>query len=388
MQNNINTHNFFRFFLFILFLVYFSQGLIYKSGALLSKVSLLLIILISGIYFLKTLLVKERKNQFYWAWSLLLTLNTFGFLLTMKFSALYTDMFKSILICSLSFYPFYYFTKNNVIKRQHFIIFFYLMLAITVLQYFRTTKQLVYISDQEFVVNSISYSFVALIPFVFLIKKNKIISTVLFSIILYFVIMGNKRGAIIVSIVGILTYIYYQISILEKKSRVKGYVGVFFLILSILYFTYSTFNKNEYIIKRMSSIYYGDSSGRDIIFTRIFNSWSNSENLGNLIFGYGFAGSLQLTGGSYAHNDWLELLSNFGLIGVLIYLFVFISAIKVVQRNNVVGDKKILLFSIVLMWFTTTLFSMWYSSIVIAMQSMLLGYIFGTNRLTTKDLLL
>ena len=76
----------------------------------------------------------------------------------------------------------------------------------------------------------------------------------------------------------------------------------------------------EFMIKRMASILEGNTSGRDVIYGTIFTKWYSSTNIWNLLFGFGFAGSLEITGGSYAHNDWLELLSNFGLTGIIAYL--------------------------------------------------------------------
>ena len=107
----------------------------------------------------------------------------------------------------------------------------------------------------------------------------------------------------------------------------------------------------------------------------------------NVIFGYGFAGSLKLSGtGSYAHNDWLELLSNYGLIGVLLYFILFIFAIKEITNKNRKIDKQILMYTIIGMWFSTTLFSMWYTAITSSIQVILIAYLIGYKQFSLREL--
>jgi len=132
----------------------------------------------------------------------------------------------------------------------------------------------------------------------------------------------------VVSGVGSIIYIYYQLRTVEKRNRFKGYAIVLILITALGFFAYKTYQNNEYLIARMTAMAEGDSSLRNVIYANIFNSWVNSDNILNFFFGYGFAGSLKLSGGSFAHNDWLEMLSNFGLTGVLVYLFLFVAVAK------------------------------------------------------------
>jgi hypothetical protein len=51
-----------RDFLFILIALYSAQGALYPNGTIISQVSLLILLLISGIYFLKTLLQKNENS--------------------------------------------------------------------------------------------------------------------------------------------------------------------------------------------------------------------------------------------------------------------------------------------------------------------------------------
>lgn len=376
----INQHNFTRNMLFILFVLYFAQGLLYETGTFISQVSLVLIILISGTYFARLLLGNAKHDQFFKVWSFLLALNVTGFILTLNFDPLHVSMFKNILVCMISFYPFYFFAQNDLLGSRQLLWFFIFMLLINILQFYNTENNITLIQNREDVVNNLSYMFVALIPFVFLLKKNKLISGILISVILFYVIWSNKRGATITAVAGAAIFAYYQLRMIEKHHRVRGYLFSFIVIIGLGFFAYYNYVGNEYLVNRMSSLGEGKYSLRNYIYADILNSWFNSDNAWNYLLGFGFAGSLNLTGGSYAHSDWLELLSNFGLLGVGVYLYLFSTTIKYILNREWDTGKRIIMFTITAMWFATSLYSMWYTAIEMSMQAMLLAYLIGSKK--------
>ena len=375
----INTHILSRNFLLLLFVVYFSQELLYSEGSLISKVSLLFIILISFFYFVNSLILKDKKQSFYIVWTFLLVLNVIGFIITGNFDEAQVSMFKNTIVCSLTFYPFFYYGKRGFIKEKHFMWFFSVMLLIVILQFYKTSTTLMFEQSRENVVNNIAYMFVLLIPFVFLIRRSKLISGVIFGVIMLYIIMANKRGALITGIVGMLFYVYYQLRTIKKHNRFKGYIVFTLLFASLIYFAYQNYMSNEYMLMRMQQLSEGNTSYRTENYTNIINTWVNSKSIVNLLFGFGFAASLQITGIHFAHNDWVELLSNFGLLGVVIYFSLFFAAFKYVKNISFDKEKKILLLAILAMWFMTTLYSMWYTSLNASLNVMLLGYLFGSK---------
>jgi O-antigen ligase len=150
-------------------------------------------------------------------------------------------------------------------------------------------------------------------------------------------------------------------------------------LIGVLIYGYQFFLQNEYLISRFEQLDEGNSSGRDEIFAYIFSNWANSESLFDIFFGYGFAGSRQLSGKGLAHNDWLELLSNFGLLGVVIYLLFFYQAFKYAIKLNVQSQYRLMLLCILTIWLATSLFSMGYNSSDGYLRSILLGYILGIS---------
>ena len=370
------------FILISLIVIYFSQGVFYASGSAISQLCLFSFLGLSGIYLIKLLLTRRKKELFFKAWTALLLINVLGFVFTGYLSnPHHFGMFKGILISSLPFYPIYYFSQKGILRSKHLIIFFFVMLIISILQFYYNREQILLerISGNEDVVNNAAYMFVNLIPFVFLIKKSKIISLLSMLILVFFIIQGSKRGAIITGSVGVLIYIYYQLRTIEKKHRLKGYFLTAIGIVVLGYFIYNFYLENEFLSYRMESLFEGGSSGRDVILSKILSGWYNSDNLMNLLFGYGFAGSQKITGGLFAHNDWLELLSNYGLIGVSIYLMLFYSAYKLIRYSQWYSDKRILFICVVSMWFLVTLFSMAYTSTGGYLQAIMLAYLIGSD---------
>ncbi|MBT0812921.1 hypothetical protein KIH41_16660 [Litoribacter ruber] len=380
----MNILSIIRNLLLSLFLVYYSQGSFYPSGSIISQGALVLILCISGIFFFKTLLLNHPKSLFFKTWTFLLILNVIGFVFTGDHSnPHHFSMFKGILVCSLTFYPFYHLSKKGIFRTEHLKWFFIILLPITIIQYFFTSTQILseQLNDNTDVVNNLSYSFVSLIPFVFLFNRNKIISSLLMLILIFFIIQGAKRGAFIAGIIGLLLFIYYQLRTVAYKNKLNGYIILIISISGLTYFGYEFIISNEFLTYRILKLFNSDgSSGRNIIYANIFESWYDSHNFYNILFGFGFAASLRLSGtGNFAHNDWLELLSNFGLLGVFVYSVLIFSVLRYLFKNYLYVDSKLLLITILLIWLLTSAVSMFYTSMSGYLTSIFLAYLFGAK---------
>ncbi len=369
--------------LLVLIVIYFSQDILYTGrGSLIAQISLLTIFILSGFYWIKTL-TTETKKLFYKAWTAFLLLNVLGYIFTADFSFNgHFDQLKAILIVSLPFYPFYHFAQRGHLKSKQLIVFFLIMLVVSIAQFYFYRADILSMrqSDNQDVVNNVAYMFVFLIPFLFLFKDRKVISMLLAFIILLFIIQGAKRGAVISGAIGMTFFAYYQLRTINKENKTKGVLLVIVCIAALVYFGYNYYQQNQYLVQRMQYMTEGDSSGRDIIFANLFNVWFNSDSFLNLLFGYGFGSTIFLSGTDHwAHNDWLELLTNFGLLGVSIYLTLFVSATKVAFQNQWNIDKRILMMAIVSIWFFTTVVSMNYTSTSSIFQTIILAYLLGST---------
>ena len=373
------------YILFIAFFIYQLQGSVYTSGGLVSQALLFLVIAIDLLYFLKTLLLREH-NGFFLIWTGFLLLNVLGFIFWG--GSLYINehfsMLKGIVLCLTSFYPAYYLARKGKLRRGDLLVFFVLEFIASIVSFFysASVQGAGYGSKEESIVNNLAYSFVLLTPYLFLIKRREL-SFIALCVIVLFTIMGAKRGAIAVEVVLLLLYFYNEIKTVNHR---KGAVKNMFMVLVGLgilgYVVYKLTISDEFLVARFKSTLEGNSSGRDAIYSAIWNSWwrESSNDWITFLFGFGFAGSMQLTNGLFAHNDWLEALSNFGLLGVLFYLSLIVCGFSnAVRKSWAVREDRMLLFTIMSSWLLISFFSMWYTDMGVLTQTTLLGYLMGKN---------
>lgn len=378
----MKREGFMRDIIFLLVIVYFAQGVLYTQGSIISQSVLVLVLVLSFYYLFKTSLTINNKDLFYKLWTTLVIINIISYLISPNLE-LQFGQFKNILISTMLFFPSYYFSKKGILNKKHLIRFFSLMLPLAVFIYFYYRSQFYYFSSDKIeMVNNTAYTFVFLLPYIFLINKKNIISIIAMLILLFFVIQGSKRGALLAAFVGLAFFIYFHLNTIEKGKRLKTYLFVIIITMLLGYFTYKFYINHEFLISRMqiqSNVGEDWTSGRNQIYNKIFNSWYNSDNILNVLFGFGFGSSIFLTGGLRAHNDWLELLSSTGIVGVTVYFLVFYSAIRLLKEKKWETDKKILFMCILSIWFLTTIFSMNYTSTNGAFQAILLGYLIGSK---------
>lgn len=203
--------------------------------------------------------------------------------------------------------------------------------------------------------NIIASSILIKIPFViFFISKLKhvfyklVLSLIIFATI-YLVLLLSARAAII-SIFAILftLIIFYLISLIKNKKYFFNKDFFFVLstiILSILIFQVNyTGNNSASIANRVSTINLEDTSTQQRIR---FYEHSFEQIINNPILGVG-SGNWKISSVDYdkmdiqgytlpyhVHNDFLEIGAELGIIGLFIYIFIFLfPAINIFNRIN------------------------------------------------------
>lgn len=364
-------------------IIYFSQGPVLPPATIFSQLALLIIILTSLYFTLRVLTLKIKHPPFIWALFLLIAINIIGYTFTfINITELgYLDFLKTILISTSLFYPFYYFSIKKKFLISHLVRLFLVLLLLSIFHFFYQKEQAlsIRIRDSEDLVNNTGYYFVMLLPYVFLFKR-KLLSYLSILIIMTFTIQSAKRGALITSLAGSLVFIYYQLFQQGTKNLIRNIVLTTVALASITLYLYNLFLKNDFLVTRLSKIDEG-GSGRSTIYSNLIENWYGSDNILNFIFGYGFISSVNHSGtGNVAHNDWLEMLINFGLLGFAIYLFVFISLIYSIFTKKLEKTNQATLICITIIWFLISLFSMFYLNAISVFMVILLAYILGSNK--------
>lgn len=387
-STTLNSESWSRVLLYMLFFAYFIyqlQGAVYTSGGWVSQSLLFLVIAINVAFFFRSLLFR-KQNGFFFIWTGFFLLNVLGFIFWggSLYIKEHFSMLKGVVLCLTSFYPAYYLARKRILRRKDLLVFFVLEFIASIISFFYSASVLGagYGSHEESIVNNIAYSFVVLTPYLFLTERRRL-SYIALSLIVLFTIMGAKRGAIVVEVVLLVLYFYNEIkTINHRKGAVKNLFIVLLGFFLLGYTAYELTMSDEFLVARIKSTLEGNSSGRDAIYSVIWNSWwrESSYDWITFLFGFGFAGSLQLTNGLFAHNDWLEALSNFGLLGLFFYLSLIVCGFSYALRKSwAEREDRMMLFTIMSAWLLTSLFSMWYTDIGVITQTILLGYLMGKN---------
>lgn len=191
------------------------------------------------------------------------------------------------------------------------------------------------------------------------------------SIILVIVLMSMKRGDILSCVLAII--VYYAI-ILRGTNKIDMRILLslcFIAFIGYLVFDYLLQNSPVFAWKMQQTIE-GDTSGRDDIYTRIWQHFLNSP-FDIQLCGGGFDTSVKIAG-NRAHSDWLEVLSCEGLLGVFVYFCAYISLFRHMCRRKDVAEKAVLA-SILVIWLVKSIFSMFIFSQPTIILFVLTGYI-------------
>lgn len=184
--------------------------------------------------------------------------------------------------------------------------------------------------------NNVGVLMIMSIPIVGLINeisnqiKAQIISIVIVILEVIVVLMTGSRGALVSTGIIVLTYIFIsKLNIRMKVALIS--VGSFVLLYSQRFvlnqLQYGGMLKNGVLM-----IFYEGDGGRQILLKQAIEK----VFLSNFLFGVG-AGGVEIVMGSSVHNMFVEIITNFGVVGGVLLLFGFIGLFKQTWKTK---DKK------------------------------------------------
>ena len=372
----------------LLWCVYNLQGSLYAVGSRMGRMLLAVILVISIYYFfianMKYKLPKVLKilTVLILAWTVYgvipMVVGTSG--VTRKVQDFM--YLKGIYMSLLPIYTFYVFVRRGWLTedllRRWIIVF--IMVAITCF-YSNETKLMQRAeakgADQEDFTNNVGYTLLSVLPLIPLLWRKPILQYVLLGVCLLYVLMGFKRGAIIAGIVATVWFLYVSTSKIQKQEtfRKKGLrlLLTIILVVGTVVVVQNLLSMNSYFNRRIERTLEGDSSGRDVLYSTFYNHFVNESNVLRFLFGNGAYGTLKISS-HYAHNDWLEIAIDNGLILLILYMAYWLSFIKTMLRVRRYNKLLYLMMGeFFIIYFLRTFYSMSYNNISIYATSAL-GY--------------
>lgn len=264
----------------------------------------------------------------------------------------------------LPFYLLYSFACQNKLTAKRLRIYCIVFLTLFVVMYFKSYKMALLqaavkgIERKEFT-NNTGYNFVMLIPFLFFFKQ-KLFRYIMLIIIMVMTIMCMKRGAILI---GGICFVWFLWADFRYSDRLAHKITTLLLATCVVFSTivYIDYKQetSSYFRSRIEQTLKGDASGRNEIYPKIWNAVKNDESVIHLLVGRGANATVNVAG-NYAHQDWLELACNNGLLGVLLALLFYITIFftAYLHRNNLRKEYYTAFLMVGFMLFSKTLFSM------------------------------
>ena len=252
----------------------------------------------------------------------------------------------------------YYLSRKGKLNDGDIILLFLITFVYAIIMYF---KNLFFLSMMSAInlgvgetTNNIGYMFVCLSPFIYLFndKKKQILLLLIATI---FVILSAKRGAILLEILFLIYYLYN--SYLKETFSFGRMLVVLLLLGVVAIIGYKIMLSNDYIYDKFIMTTEGYSSGRDTLAEEILGYVFGADSSSmSLFFGSGIGTSVNVAG-NWAHNDWLELISMSGIVGVIIYMKLYFSMLSIIKKSY--RDRYNVIFSTVAMTlFVMSFFSM------------------------------
>lgn len=357
---------------------YSMQGTIIPTGGSALSQMIALITMLMGLYYtVKTMQMKGKPLYFKGLNLLFLTLVVYGVILLfsdhqfiVKARLFDNEVGKSSYLKSLflsfpNIYTFYYFSKKNLLTESSLRKWVIAFIGIAIFRFFDyqiTTLQTMLLngSNAEEVTNNMGYLFVALIPGVVLFKDNVKLQYCLLIICMTFVMMGMKRGSIIVGVVSLIYYLYFNFKYNNRVSKGKVVFFSILLIVAAYFITEHMMESSDYFMNRIAQTKEGNSSGRNEIYEHFWNHFKNEMDTFKFLFGNGANATLDI-GVNYAHNDWLEIAINQGVLGLVVYAIYWLCFWKTIKSIIYNKAAKLVLSLTFISFFIMTLFSMSYT---------------------------
>lgn len=283
------------------------------------------------------------------------------------------------ILCALLPLSLFVCLSQKEVMTDRFITVMGIVLLITaVLQYYNYSRMAIIrsgVDEDTDITNNASAAMLMLLPMLFL-MKNPIQKWITLFVCLFFILSSAKRGNILAAVIPSVLFVYSMLKE-SRHSGIKIFIVLAFIVAGSI-MTYRWIENNDYLLYRIEKAREGNSSGRDEIYAGAWHAWYDSDSFANQLFGVGFDGILKLesTKHRHAHNDWLEVLVDYGLLGVVLYLAVFITVFLQVRRIKSF-DMKMAFLSGILIWFFKTLYSMGFTGETLSVAMISMGTALG-----------
>lgn len=277
-----------------------------------------------------------------------------------------------ILRSFLPIYAFYFFSIRGILSKKMLRIWALILIGVSCASYF-----LVIVNNPRLIngigsyTNNSSYDILGVMPLIFAFYDRKWLQYSLCVLCTVLILLGMKRGPMIIASILIIYLVLVNFRHARGWRKFLAMLVSAAFISGMGYYAVNLYETSEMMQKKMSRTMAGDSSGRDTLYSIYWDHFKEEGDPVKFFFGNGADSTLDI-GFNYAHNDWFEILTNNGLVGVILFAAMWICFWKAIRNVGVHALRTILTaFYVVLLM--QTFFSMSYSCWPTA-STMCIGY--------------
>lgn len=364
--------------------LYYLQGTLYSRGSVIARLLILLLILVSLIHAYRIFQTPQKPIYFKGLNALIIMYTVYGLFLFLTDGLVVKGIIKTVptfyylkenYIALLPIYSCYYYTKKGYLTEELFSLFAIIFVFVGIAFYYniqRLTIETLMESgiDVDEVTNNSGYVILAVLPSLLILRKKPILQYIAIGVCVLFVILSFKRGAMLCSAIFLLLFARDRLKNRRglRKALILMTIAIGFVFIS--QFVLRLFASSDYFAYRVEQTLEGESSGRDGIYSNILNHYFNEAGIVQKLIGYGANGTIKVFT-NYAHNDWLEILTNQGFLGIVVFISYCVCFYKTIRKRNITLDSRLALLTIFVMFLLQSFFSAGITNTVIFTSSMM-----------------
>lgn len=227
-------------------------------------------------------------------------------------------------------------------------VMFAVIFLLLILQYVSIFREINFLKMAHLIS---SYYLLYTLPLLLLIKPRLIKVAAIFIVIVV-LFSSLKRSGILALAISLFFYIFIS-QYVRNKFKLSAFIGSLFaiVVLGTVFVVFATNDSgSENIMNRFENIDRDQGSGRLVVWEQTMSMIEGQEAT-TLLFGNGYNAvmhdsTLQLS----AHNDFLEVTYDFGIVGLLLYLAAFITlgfyVVKMIVNRSPYAPPMAMLFII------------------------------------------
>lgn len=315
-------------FYFLLIVLMQLQDVLYKGGELISKAIIGLFVLVSFVMAVYVNLRYKMPRYFHVLNVLIIVLSVYGLFHVLSTPTDYvwaTDnqtgsytYLLNIYLSLLPIYVFYFSTVHEEMPLGKIQFWGVVLLAVSVVQFYYFFLDSTDIKGVDEITNNFGYLFVGIITLLIFYQNKTIIQYAMLACCMIMVVFSMKRGAILVATSCLVPLV---LLIWRQSNQIKRVFLTLLILLFMaggIYLIQYMLQTSEYFLTRIQDTLEGNSSLRSEIYSKLWEHFTEDASLLEQFFGGGANQTLYIAQ-NYAHNDWLEILINQGLCGVVLY---------------------------------------------------------------------